>query len=185
MGKVFGIGWAKTGTTTLGRCFEILGLRHQGQDLGLIEDLARGDLSRVLAVASAADGFEDWPWPLLYRELDLAFPGSRFVLTVRDPARWILSYGNMLRNQGEAGPGLNSIRRQIYGLPFPEVTAAQLTERYEGHNRAVMDYFRERPGDLLVADWERGDGWPQLCGFLQLPIPETPLPHENRGRYTP
>jgi hypothetical protein len=183
MNKVFGIGWAKTGTPTLGRCFEILKLRHQGQDLSLVDDLARGDMSRILARVAGADAFEDWPWPLRYGKRDQSFPGSRFVLTVRDPARWIMSYSNMLRNQAQATPELNVIRRRIYGLPFPEVTEGQLIERYERHNHAVMDYFRDRSGDLLLVDWERGDGWPQLCGFLGMPIPDAPLPHENRGRY--
>jgi hypothetical protein len=183
--KVFGLGWAKSGTSTLGRCFEIHGLRHQGPNLGLVEDLARGDLSRILALAGDADGFEDWPWPLLYREMDEAFPGSQFVLTLRASPRWIRSYCNMLRNERDASPRLNLLRRHIYRLPFPNVSAEQLINRYEGHNHAVMDYFRDRPADLLVLDWERGDGWPQLCDFLGLPIPDLPLPHENRGRYAP
>ena len=36
MSKVFGIGWAKTGTTTLGTCFKLLGYHHQGQRLDLV-----------------------------------------------------------------------------------------------------------------------------------------------------
>jgi len=30
--KIFSIGWAKTGTTTLANCFEILGFDHQSQE---------------------------------------------------------------------------------------------------------------------------------------------------------
>lgn len=71
--KVFGIGWAKTGTTTLGVCLKRLGFRHQGQDLSLVHDLQRGDLSRILDIATRHQVFEDWPWLLLFRELD-AFP---------------------------------------------------------------------------------------------------------------
>jgi hypothetical protein len=47
--KVFGIDWAKTGTTTLGRCFEILGYNHQGQNLSLVPQIMRGDFSKPSA----------------------------------------------------------------------------------------------------------------------------------------
>ena len=184
MKKVFGIGWAKTGTTTLGRCFQILGYRHQGQDLGLVSDIARGDLSRIMVAAIASESFEDWPWILLYRELDHMFPGSRFVLTVRDTAKWSRSYENMLRNQGDAPEDLNTTRRIIYGLPFPNVTSQQLIDRYQRHNRDVTRYFRDRPDDLLILDWEKAHEWRKLCLFLRRPVPNKPFPHENKGRYS-
>ncbi len=183
MGKLFGIGWAKTGTTTLGKCFEILGYRHQGQDLDLVRHISDGDIAPILKRVAEKDAFEDWPWIILYQELDRAFPGSKFILTVRDSTRWLGSYSNMLAKQGEAKEHLNEIRRTLYGLPFPNVTAEQLVERYESHNREVRDYFRERPDDLLVVDWESGDGWEVLCNFLGREVPNEPFPHANKGSY--
>ena len=32
--KIFGIGWAKTGTTTLGRCLELLGSKRDAEGGG-------------------------------------------------------------------------------------------------------------------------------------------------------
>lgn len=181
--KVFGIGWAKTGTTTLGECLRLLGYDHQGQDLDLAEDLARGDLSRILARAAHKESFEDWPWIVLYRQLDTAFPGSRFVLTTRDPERVVASYRNMLRAPWANGARLDRIRRILYELPFPDVTDAQIRARYERHDAQVREHFRDRPDDLLVVDWERGDGWEALCVFLGHPVPAAPFPHANQGRY--
>lgn len=183
MSRIFGIGWAKTGTTTLGRCFEILGFDHQSQQLDLVGDLRRGDLSRILALAGRKQTFEDWPWLLLYRELDQAFPGSRFVLTRRDSSKWLRSYQNMLRGQGEATGEMNEVRRILYDLPFPHVTGQMLIARYQRHNDAVLAYFHNRPECLLVVDWEQGHGWKDLCGFLGRPIPTAPFPHANRGNY--
>jgi hypothetical protein len=181
--KVFGIGWAKTGTTTLGRCLRMLGHRHVGQRLDLVPAYATGDHDAILREAAAADAFEDWPWILLYRELDRAFPGSRFVLTTRDPDSWVRSYLNMLRRQGTASPELNGIRRTLYGLAFPDVTPAELVGRVQRHERDVRAHFRGRPGSLLVVDWSRGDGWVELCGFLGVSEPDADFPHENRGIY--
>src|SRR5207302_3774936 len=111
-----------TGTTTLGKCFATLGYDHQSQRLDLVKDLAVGDLSRIMTLANEKESFEDWPWIILYQELDRAFPGSRFVLTKRESSNWLRSYKNMLRQQGEPSEELNQMRRTLYGLPFPGVT---------------------------------------------------------------
>lgn len=182
--KVFGVGWAKTGTTTLGKCLRSLGYRHMSQRLDLVDAYAEGNRDAIISVAREADSFEDWPWILLYQELDQAFPGSLFILTTRDHQRWIKSYLNMLRMAGEPTARLNEIRSVLYGLPFPDVTPAALVERYLRHNRHVIDYFATRPEALLVVDWERGHGWEELCTFLGMSVPAASFPHENRGDYT-
>ncbi len=181
--RIFGIGWSKTGTTTLGQCFQLLGYNHQGQRLDLIEDLAKPDLSRIMALAEQKETFEDWPWIPLYKEFDAAFPGSRFVLTIREPEDWLRSYKNMLRVMGTPSADENRMRRILYGLPFPEVTDSALLERYLRHNNDVRDHFRKRPEDLLVVDWRQGDGWEKLCAFLGKPIPDIPFPHANQGQF--
>ncbi len=183
LNRIFGIGWAKTGTTTLGDGLKILGYRHQGQDLALVRHLDRGDLAPILRVASRYESFEDWPWLLLFRELDTAFPGSRFVLTTREPSSWLASYRNMLGGQGQATERMNRIRRSLYGLPFPNVSDDALLDRFARHNREVREYFASRPSDLLVVDWARGHGWAELCAFLGRPVPLQPFPHSNRGHY--
>lgn len=185
MTKIFGIGWARTGTTTLGTCFQILGYNHQSQDLSLVEDLASGNLARIMALAATKETFEDWPWIILYQQLDQAFPGSRFILTQRQPEKWLRSYQNMRATQPDASAELDATRRILYGLPFPNVTEGQLLERYERHNAEVQRYFHDRPGDLLVIDWEAGGGWHELCQFLGKPTPSVPFPHANKGYYRP
>lgn len=178
--KVFGIGWAKTGTTTLGQCFRTLGYDHQSQNLALIERMMRGSLERAMQIAREKQSFEDWPWPLLYRELDAAFPGSRFVLTTRDVGRWLASYRAMLTAEGAPTPQMASIREFIFGFDVSTASDGELKSRFCGHNAEVRDYFRHRPSDLLVVDWERGDGWRELCAFLEVAVPDEPFPHLNR-----
>jgi hypothetical protein len=178
--KVFGIGWAKTGTTTLGRCFEILGYSHQSQNLALLPQVLRGDFSKTLRIAASKESFEDWPWPLVYREMDSAFPGSRFVLTTRAPERWLASYRTMLASQGPPTSELKAIRCQLFGVDPAIATDEELLSRFLAHNAEVFKYFNNRPGDLLVVDWESGDSWEKLCEFLNAPVPNAPFPHLNR-----
>ena len=139
---------------------------------------------QIMALAEKKETFDDWPWIILYKELDKAFPDSRFVLTKRKSEKWIRSYKNILANQGDASEELNEIRRILYGLPFPEVSESQLVERYEKYNAEVECYFRDRSKDLLIVDWEEGNGWKELCDFLGKDIPNEPFPHANKGKYT-
>lgn len=182
--KIFGIGWAKTGTTTLGKCFEILGFDHQSHEFDLVKDIATGNLTRIIALAEKKETFEDWPWIILYKELDQAFPDSKFILTKRDPQKWVQSYGNMLASEGSTSAELLEIRRIIYGLPFPNVSKSQLVNLYEKHNTEVERYFLDRPKDLLIVNWEEGSGWEELCEFLGKDLPKEPFPHVNKGKYT-
>jgi hypothetical protein len=186
MNKVFGIGWAKTGTTTLGKCFRILGYNHQSQRMDLVRDVMQGNFERVRLVVSQQDSFEDWPWIILFRELDTMFPNSKFVLTTRDPEKWLRSYRNMLSReqlQGQVAEEMTEIRRFLYSLPFPHVTEEQLVGRFIAHNNEVKEYFANHPEALLVVNWERGDGWTELCEFLGKSVPSEPFPHENRGKF--
>ena len=40
----------------------------------------------------------------------------------------------------------------------------------------MLEYFQDRPADLLVMDMSRGDGWPELCAALGKPTPSVPYP---------
>lgn len=180
--KVFGIGWARTGTTTLASCLKYLGFNHHGPLLQACDAVVRGEFAGIFEIASRFESFDDWPWILLFRELDEAFPGSRFVLTRRDPERWLRSYRNMLRNE-VPDEELADLRRSIYGVEIPGATDEQLINRYLKHQEDVLEYFQGRPRQLLVVDWEKGDGWKELCGFLGEKAPDVRFPHENAGDY--
>ena len=82
--KIVGIGLNKTGTKTLKYCLEQWGFRHQSYDLRAFELYREGRLDELFDWMQEYDSFEDWPWPLFYREIDTRFPNAKFVLTVRD-----------------------------------------------------------------------------------------------------
>src|SRR5690606_31046354 len=142
--KIVGVGRAKTGTTTLGDCLEVLGFTHRRGMLSLADTYAEGKLDPIWAVADQYDRFEDWPGLLLYQQFDERYPGSRSILTARDAAEWLASYRNMLDHRGEASEKLSQVRRALYGLPFPHVTGEALVGRYEHHTDAVRRYLAGR-----------------------------------------
>ena len=137
----------------------------------MIDLLERREFGPILEVADRFDAFEDNPWFLLYRELDRRFPGSKFILTTREDSRWIASATRYY------GRSRSNLRRWIYGVDTPAGHEALWLDRYRRHNAEVASYFAGRPRDLLIADWERGDGWSELCAFLELEPPSGPFPH--------
>jgi hypothetical protein len=180
--KVFGIGFHKTGTTSLGRALRVLGYRIQkgfnfnrpGKrivipapvTLDKVRDVAFGMVPRYSA-------FEDNPWPLLFRELDAAFPGSKFILTTRDPERWIRSASRYF------GTKTNGMFELIYNRPSFCIAGNEdfARARFETHNRDVREHFAGRSGDLLEWKLEAEADWPMLCDFLNCPVPNAAFPH--------
>jgi hypothetical protein len=173
--KLFGVGFHKTGTSSLGRALEQLGYRVGGpfgvRDPAIAETAWPEAERRLMTV----DAVQDNPWPLLYRELDEAHPGSRFVLTVRPTDEWWASV------VGHFGGRSTPMREWIYGEGNgdPVGHEALYRERYERHNAEVTARFADRPEVLLVLRLTEGEGWPELCGFLGRPVPDVPFPRVN------
>lgn len=176
--KVFGIGFHKTGTTSLRNALSILGYRVTGPNFSNEEDLGDDLPERAARLAEQYDAFQDNPWPILYREMDERFPGSKFVLTIRDADRW---YASTL---GHFGANDTPRRKRIYGdnAGHPAGNERVYKDRYNAHNREVMAYFADRPNDLLVMDLAKDDGWEKLCPFLGHSIPKMPFPHSNNAK---
>jgi hypothetical protein len=173
--KVFGIGFHKTATTSLAQALTHLGYRVTGPNAVTDPNIAEVAEQTVYEIANYYDAFQDNPWPLFYRQLDRAFPGSKFILTIRPTEAWLRSIVNHARDIS------TPMRTWIYGVGNPKGHEAVYVARYERHNREVMEYFRERPHDLLVMDITASDGWEKLCPFLGEQIPPVAFPHANTG----
>jgi hypothetical protein len=130
---------------------------------------------RAIEFAASVDAGKHSPWPLLYRELDDAYPGSKFILTIRDVDEWWASV--LTRFGGKS----TEMRAWIYGAGDPEGHEDLYKKRYEAHNAEVLGYFSNRPDDLLVFAIANGEGWDQLCPFLGIPMPSEPFPHLRPG----
>jgi hypothetical protein len=177
--KIFGIGLSKTGTMSLQKALELLGFSCTRWSMELLEDVVlKKDFARVFETVKQYDSFRNWPWPLIYKELDKQFPESKFILTLRkDNKTWLRS---IKEHVAIRGPREFGVQKLTYGYNSPRGHEHEYIERYERHNREVVDYFRDRPDDLLVVCWENGDGWNRLCSFLNKPIPPKPFPHVNK-----
>ena len=178
--KVFCIGFQKTGTTSMEAALGELGYKVAsifGKELPL-DELRRSYVARGLEIAEEYDAVQDMPWPLLYRELDQAFPGSKFILTWRDTDKWLNSVCGHLGTNGGV------LQQLSYGedARCPVGNEDLYRTVYETHNVDVRAYFRNRPDDFLEMKVADGDGWEPLCRFLNEPVPAVPFPFVNSAK---
>ena len=176
--KVFGIGFQKTGTSSLGAIFDKLGYQvasyHDFRHFASRDNVDWDEISALaLEIATRRDAAKDTPWPLLYRELDAAFPGSKFIHLTRDTEAWIKSAVN------DFGDYPNAVHKAIYGVPFPKGHEEIWINRYERHNAEVADYFRDRPEDYLCMRLEDEFSYEAVCEFLGEPLVGTGAPVAN------
>lgn len=170
--KVFGVGFQKTGTTSLGRALEILGYRVCDVRGAYDPNIADKALDIALSELPHFDAFEDNPWPLLYEEMDQRVDDAKFILTTRPVDEWIKSVTRFFDDQPIP------IHDWIYGEPVPHGNEDLYVERYQAHNEEVLDYFEGRD-DFLVFRIAEGEGWEKLCPFLDEPRPRISFPHSN------
>lgn len=177
--KIFGIGLNKTGTTTLGECGKILGFKCTSVDRDLLKDVVLdNNFQRIKNTVKQFDLFEDWPWPLIYKELDEMFPGSKFILTTRKSEEaWLKS----LKSHSMRTHPTGHCRKLAYGYNYPHKHESEHIKFYRNHNKNVREYFKNRPSDFLELCWENGDGFEKLCNFLDRKTPDLPVPHANKG----
>jgi hypothetical protein len=177
--KVFEVGVAKTGTTSLAMAFEILGLRLASWVPNLYDEVKAGKFDNTLAWAEKFDAFKDGPWHEddLYKILDRRFPESKFILLEREDESWLKSIENFF----SADINWNNIDEKYLIQNFSDRKQEMLDFKHKRFTD-VKDYFRERPDDLLVMNICAGEGWEKLCPFLEMPVPKVRFPHEFKTK---
>lgn len=181
--KIFGIGMPKTGTSSLHEALTILGFRslHFAHDLTTIAELEGGIYK--LSILNHYDAIMDTPIPAIFAQLDSAWPGSKFILTVRDMESWLSSCQDAFFNAPSEAPSPNNFRYFYRSLLYGCI--AYNPERfawvYKSHMKLVMDHFSspDKRKQLLVLDIAGGEGWEKLCPFLGVPITNQIFPHAN------
>lgn len=179
--KTFSIGFQKTGTTTLETALIMLGYHVGRPEKSLVPHIKAGHWDPVWEIADQFTALQDNPWALLYKELDQHYPGGRFILTLRDPEKWVASMIN------HCGKKSNAMREWVYGKGHGSPVGCEqiYIDRLKRHNAEVIAYFKDRPDDLLIIDLTQGDGWEKLCPFLGVDTPAASFPHSNKRSYSP
>lgn len=177
-GKIIGVGFQKTGTSSLREALKILGFRVKDTTSRALIPILKGDYQKVLSLLEGYDAAEDTPWYMIYKELDELIPNSKFILTLRDEQSW---YKSVSRHIGDLPSAHHEF---VYGKgkSLPKYHKENTLRVYRNHIQSVREYFKDRPHDLLEIDFTKGEGWEKLCAFLELAVPEVPFPHANNSK---
>jgi len=201
--KYFCIGRNKTGTTSLKAAFGALGYPVGNQRKAEVltgKYYFEGNFQPIVDYCKTAQVFQDVPfsYPETYKHLDEAYPGSKFILTVRDSSdQWFRSikgfHSRMFGQNGQTPtvedlkaacyvwPGFMYNVVRIHGTPDDDpYNKAIMTAHYEDYNRDVMNYFKERPNDLLVINIGEDGAYQKFIEFLGIDSPYDNFPWENR-----
>lgn len=195
MVKIIGAGFGRTGTASMKAALEHLGF---GPCYHMFEVIAEPE--RMRDWARALDGPVDWDqvlggyrstvdWPgcTFWRELMVAYPDAKVLLTTRDPQRWYDSTFDTIYQFVQEPPGDSddpfttklrpTIERMIWNGTFDGrfEDRAHAIEVFERHNAEVRATV---PADRLL-EYQPGQGWEPLCEFLDVPVPAEDFPHVN------
>jgi hypothetical protein len=164
--RVWNVGLPRTGTTTFCEALKILGYTN-------IKHNPRFEHLQDLQAASDAGCV------LYYKYLDYKYPGSKFVLALRDLSSWLES-AEFIYTKYPATDKDIAILRRMHIYESVTFDRQKFIDAYYRHHADVRRYFQNRPQDLLEINFTTGEGWEKLCPFLELPIPDTPFPHKNK-----
>jgi len=200
--KIFCIGRNKTGTTSLAKALKDLGVivAEQRPAELLIHDWSKRDFRRIFRFCQTAQAFQDIPFslPYTFQALDMRFPGSKFILTMRgSPEQWynsLVNFHTKLFGRGKI-PDYDDLKsatyiyrgwmfetnRAIYGTPENDLYNKEiLINHYNFHNKSVVEYFHHRPNDLLVINMAEKGAYAKFCKFIGKPCTKEEFPWENR-----
>lgn len=205
--KIIGAGLPRTATTTQMFALEHLGFGPCYHMRDLLADLESG-LPLWESAAEGAPDWErifgdarstvDWPSARYYRELMDYYPDARVLLSVRDSEVWVRSmretvwgifHGDaVIHHVSDARAVLDPLWRRYTSL-MRRMTWDERTGVLAGDTStdaglaAVMNRWNDAvkrtvPAERLLV-WDLRDGWEPLCGFLEVDVPEEPLPRLN------
>lgn len=167
MNKIFGIGLAKTATTSLAKAMSILGFRSKHYSFDIENDIKKYKF------------INDMPIQTRYKNYDKIFPNSKFILTIRNESSWLASIKKQfLKYERPKDSILYNNWLEQFG--FFGINNEIFLKKYRDHNFEVEEYFKGR-NDFLIMDIFSGDSWEKLCAFLNVKIPKVKFPHLNKS----
>jgi len=191
---VLGLGFPRTGTTSLrhaleqlglGPCHHMMVLNLEPHRVGLWEAVEQGTPGAAEAALAGFGAAVDNPACALWRRLVQAFPDAKVVVSVRDPHDWYASYMEAIHPHtfGQRTDGLPDAVARMLGLLRRTWLEGLLDDRAEDEAHCVAAFQRHVDAvtaavpDTLV--YEVGEGWGPLCAHLGVPVPDAPFPHRN------
>jgi hypothetical protein len=198
--QVIGAGFGRTGTMSLKGALEQLGFGPSfhmidvARQPALLPQWQKAVDGEQVDWKQVFDGWEstvDWPACTFWEQIWRDFPDAKVLLSVRDPESWYASCQKSIHAsaqaavKGELEGGTVEVSpeamKMINGLIWNGTFEGRFDDKefalevFERHNEDVKSKV---PADKLLV-YEIGQGWEPLCEFLEVPVPDAPMPHLN------
>jgi len=176
--RVWAIGFNKCGTTTMFRFFQKNGIPsiHHGRQGSLATSIYENHLNdrpllseefrKYIAFFDMENIYAEPPIYIthtLFKELDSCYPGSKFILNTRDKNDWIKSRCSHVDPINKKR--YVDVLCEAYGISEAELVT-RWSQEWDAHHAEVLEYFKDRPQDMLVFDIDNDDP-EKICEFLQ------------------
>jgi len=165
--------------------------------------LTNKNAERIIRYCYTADAFQDVPfsYPELHRELDKAFPNSKFILTVRNsPDEWFNSlvrfHTNIFSSDLTRPPNEDDLNSATYhykgyaldvfklAYKYPKIPLydeATYKNDYIMNNDEKRSYFKDRPNNFIEINLAIKDDFQRLCEFLNVETDIADFPWLNKS----
>jgi hypothetical protein len=194
--KLIGASYPRAGTLStkaaleqlgLGPCYHFVTQFERPQDIDVWQTAAEGKPVDWTALFADFQAAVDWPASLFYKQLMALYPDAKVLLNMRDAETWYASMAQTVypASQAELSAPAESVLgrmgRMVNTLAWQPLFQGRFEDKpyalsvFERHSQEVKDSV---PADRLLV-WEVTEGWEPLCRFLDVPVPETPLPRLN------
>jgi hypothetical protein len=204
-GKVFCIGFNKTGTTSVEQVLRDFRYKIGNYAVAsmLLLDWYKKDYDRIIRFCRIAQAFQDIPFSLpgTYYCLDEAFPDAKFILTIRDSEdQWfqsLVKFHTKRFSSDKSRPPdqkdlentpypyygfILDVMKMVYNYPIVKLYDYEYyTTLYNQHNQEVMAYFMDKPDKLLVLNVSQPNAYQNLASFLNVTVPKyVKFPWKNK-----
>jgi len=167
-GKIFQVGLSRTGTKSLRDALGALGYKSKHYPWNPLQDAKKHDALLDIPVLARLESVIE------------RYPNAKYIVTERELDSWLQSAIRFFEHTRRTRPDLSSVvaanRLAVYGHLWP--TKDQLEEAYHANAEKISRLMK--PVDHIVMNICKGDGWKQLCPFLEVAIPDGPFPHRNK-----
>ena len=194
--KIIGPGFGRTGTMSTKLALETLGFgpcHHMYEvfgnppQVGHWQAVAAGEKVDWHKVFAGYTSQIDWPGAHVWRELAEAFPDAKVLLTMRPEENWYRSFSTtigkvfMVREQMQTPPHITHMMEAMDKMVVQPYFQGKSMDK-----DILLNAYRQRTEDVKAAIaperlliFDVAQGWDPLCSFLDVPVPDTPFPHEN------
>ena len=185
--KVIGTGFGRTGTDSMRKALNILGVgptHHMHEMAGNAPareswiNLVNGAQPNWELLFNGYNACVDWPSAYYWREIIEQYPQAKVLLTMRSAESWWKSFEATILRHIQSKDDPDGFAQRLIAEQVFNGRADDRDFAIEVYNRNVEDVLSTVSADRLLVH-NLGDGWEPLCRWLDLPLPEMEYPKGN------